>query len=186
MNGQIDTAIADQDLALRDDAPAPSSIVTARSLRTGVIAAVAMAAFYVAVVRGASGSWNHLWNQVREDWAYLAVIIAGFATQVTLVAELRHRHRLDTAATAAGGVGAGASTAGMIACCAHHLADLLPVIGATGAATFLIDYRVPFMLVGIGVNAAGVFIAARQLHHLHRHISHGDASNHEGDPCPVD
>ena len=186
MNEQNETAITEQDLARRNDAPATSSIVTARSLRTGVIAAAVMAAFYVAVVRGASGSWNHLWNQVREDWAYLAVIIAGFATQVALVAELRHRHRLDAAATAASGVGAGASTAGMVACCAHHLADLLPFLGAAGAATFLIDYRVPFMLVGIGVNAVGVFIAARRLHHFHRHTSHGNASNHEGDLCLVD
>jgi hypothetical protein len=140
--------------------------VTPASAAVGVIAAAVMAAFYVAVVRGASGSWAHMWDQARQDWPYLAVIIAGFGAQVALVAELRHRHRLDAAATAAGGAGAGASTAGMVACCAHHLADLLPFIGATGAATFLIDYRVPFMLVGIGVNAVGIFLAARRLHHL--------------------
>jgi len=33
----------------------------------------------------------------------------------------------------------------------------------TGAAAFLIDYRIPFMIVGIGVNAVGVIIAARRL-----------------------
>lgn len=155
-----------------DNQRATSALVTWRSLAAGVLAAAAMAAFYIAVVRGASGSWSHLWDQARQDRAYLAVIIAGFATQVTLVAELRHRHRLDAAATAAGGVGAGASSAGMVACCAHHLADLVPFIGATGAATFLIDYRVPFMLVGIGGNATGVFVAARRLHHLHTRTSH--------------
>ncbi len=96
--------------------PADSAIVTRRSLATGVLAAAIMAAFYVAVVRGASGSWNHLGNQARQDWAYLTVIIAGFGTQVALVAELRRRHRLDAATTAAGGAGAGASTAGMVAC----------------------------------------------------------------------
>lgn len=149
--------------------PADSAIVTRRSLAAGVIAAVVMAVFYGAVVGGASGSWNHLANQARQDWAYLTVIIAGFGTQVALVAELRRRHRLDAAMTAAGGAGAGASTGGMVACCAHHLADILPFIGATGAATFLIDYRVPFMLVGVGVNAVGVFIAARRLQRLQAH-----------------
>ncbi len=139
--------------------------ISLRSAATGVVAGFVMAAFYVAVVSGA-GSWTHLRAQVHQDWPYLAIIIAGFAVQVALITELRHRHRLAAADTAAGGVGAGASTGGMVACCAHHLADLLPFVGATGAATFLIDYRIAFMVVGIGVNAVGVFLASRQLHRL--------------------
>jgi hypothetical protein len=71
---------------------------------------------------------------------------------------------VQPATLAAGGTGAGASTAGMVACCAHHLADLVPFIGATGLAAFLTGYRVPFMLIGIGINALGVTIAARHLH----------------------
>ena len=140
--------------------------ISRRSAATGVVAGFVMAAFYVAVVSGASGSWTHLRAQVHQDRPYLAIIIAGFAVQVALITELRHRHRLAAADTAAGGVGAGASTGGMVACCAHHLADLLPFVGATGAATFLIDYRIAFMVVGIGVNAVGVFLASRQLHRL--------------------
>ena len=76
--------------------------LTRRSLRSGVVAAVLMAVFYIAVVRGASGSWTHLWDQVRLDWVYLTLILGGFGTQVTLIAELRYRHRLDAAATATG------------------------------------------------------------------------------------
>ena len=154
---------------------ATAAIVTGRSLAAGVLAAAMMALFYVAVVRGASGSWNHLGNQARQDWAYLTVIVTGFGLQITLVAELRHRHRLDTAMTGAGGAGAGASSAGMVACCAHHIADLVPFIGATGAATFLIDYRVPFMVVGIGINAVGVSIAARRLQRLRAQDPDGHA-----------
>ncbi len=74
-----------------------------------MVAGVLMAVFYVAVVRSASGSWTHLWDQVRLDWVYLTLILGGFGTQVTLIAELRYRHRLDAAATATGGVGAGAA-----------------------------------------------------------------------------
>lgn len=134
-----------------------------RSVRVGALASLVLALFYVVVVAGASGSWAHLANQGRKDWYYLVPILVGFGIQVTLLAELRHRHRLHHGAAAAGGAGAGASTAGMIACCAHHLADLVPFIGATGAAAFLIDYRVPFMFVGIGVNAFGIVVAARRL-----------------------
>ena len=52
----------------------------------------------------------------------------------------------------------------MVACCAHHLADLLPLVGATGAAAFLTDYRDLFMSSGIAVNAVGIAVAARALH----------------------
>ena len=141
------------------------------SLGLGVLAATAMAAFYLLVVRGSSGSWTHVGDQIRQDWAYLAAIVVGFAVQVALVGELRRRKQLDASLAAAGGAGAGASTAGMVACCAHHIADLLPFVGATGAATFLIDYRIPFMLVGITVNGAGITIAARRLRRMNRHAT---------------
>ena len=136
-----------------------------------------LSAFYVAVVWGASGSSGHLVDQIGTDWYYLAPIMAGFGVQVGLVAELRRRHRLMASTTAAGGVGAGASTVGMIACCAHHLADLAPFVGVTGAAAFLTDYRVVFMVVGIGVNAFGIVVAARKLRTMHLH--------EEAHACPV-
>ena len=134
-----------------------------RSAAWGVTASAGLALFYGLVVGFASGSVEHLLDQVRRDWYLLALIIAGFGAQAALVVELRRRHRLDHAAMAAGGTGTGASAAGMIACCAHHIADLLPVLGATGAAAFLLDWRVPFMVAGIVVNALGVAAAARRL-----------------------
>ena len=137
--------------------------MTRRSIRVGAIAAAALAGFYVAVVWGASGSFEHLLDQARADAVYLTLIIAGFGTQVALVSELRRRHRLQHGAAVASTAGASASTAGMIACCAHHIADLAPFIGATGAAAFLTDYRIAFMVIGIGVNTVGVTIAARRL-----------------------
>lgn len=136
-----------------------------RSIRTGLLAALGLGMFYGLVVGFASGSLGHLAGQARRDWYFLALILGGFGVQVALVSELRRRHRLQHAAAAASGAGMGASTAGMIACCAHHIADLAPFIGATGAATFLLDYRIPFMVVGIGVNAVGVAVAARRLRH---------------------
>ena len=134
-----------------------------RSVRTAALAASGLALFYVTVVSTASGSFAHLIDQAAKDWYFLALIIGGFGVQVGLVSELRRRHRLQHATAVAGGAGMGASTAGMIACCAHHIADLAPFIGATGAATFLTDYRIPFMVVGIGVNSVGVAVAARRL-----------------------
>lgn len=139
--------------------------MTAKAVRAGGIAAGALGLFYVVVVGGVGGP-AHLGQQAIEDWPWLVLILAGFGTQVALLVELRRRHRLQDAAmkTATGG-GAGASAVGMVACCAHHVADLAPVIGASGLALFLTDYRLPIMILGIAVNALGVVLAARRLHH---------------------
>ena len=135
------------------------------SLAAGLVAALLMGSLYAGVVAGASGSWAHLRDQAEADWYLIALVVAGFATQVTLLSELRHRQRLQAVAATAGGAGVGASTLGMIACCAHHLADLLPFLGAGGAAVFLYDYKILFVLVGVGINAVGIVFAARRLRH---------------------
>lgn len=143
-----------------------------RSRRIGLLAAGGLALFYAVVVGGASGSLNHLADQARRDWYFLAFIIGGFGLQVALAAELRRRHRLQHAAAVATGTGSGASVVGMVACCAHHLADLAPFIGATGAATFLLDYRIPFMVTGLGVNTLGVAVAVRRLRRTPAPVAH--------------
>ena len=137
--------------------------MNARSVRAGGLGAAGLVVFYVLVVALASGSVDHLVDQARQDWYLLVPIIAGFGVQVGLMSELRRRHRLHRAAMAAGGTGTAGSAAGMVACCAHHLADLAPFLGASGAATFLYDRRVAFMLAGLAVNALGVAAAVRRL-----------------------
>ena len=140
--------------------------MTSRSVRAGAVGAAGLVAFYAVVVGFASGSVDHLADQARQDWYLLAPIIAGFGIQVGLMAELRRRHRLHRASMVAGGTGTAGSAAGMVACCAHHLADLAPFLGASGAATFLYDQRVAFMLAGLAVNVVGVAVGVRRLHRL--------------------
>lgn len=134
-----------------------------RSVTAGGIGAATMMAFYTAVVWGASGSFGHLRDQVRADWYLLVLIVAGFATQVAFFTELLHVHRTHQIERTAGAASTGASTVGMVACCSHHLADLIPFVGATGAAAFLYDKRVAFMVLGLAVNAVAVSVAYRRL-----------------------
>jgi hypothetical protein len=44
----------------------------------------------------------------------------------------------------------------MVACCAHHLTDVLPVIGLAGAATLLATYQDVLLLLGVLSNVVGV------------------------------
>jgi hypothetical protein len=50
------------------------------------------------------------------------------------------------------------STAAMVACCAHHVTDVLPILGLTAAATFLAEYRIAFMLMGLGMTLIGIVV----------------------------
>ena len=145
------------------EAPKRRNRIALRSTYFGAGAAAAMFTFYVVVVRFASGSNAHLREQLRSDWYLVAAVAIAFGVQLALFVELRRRHRLRAASAASVSAGMGASTAGMIACCAHHLADLAPFLGLAGSATFLYDYRLAFIGVGLGINAIGIALAARKL-----------------------
>lgn len=132
-----------------------------RAVGWGITGATALVAFYVTVLTTAAG-WEHALDQARTDWWLVGPIVTGFGVQVALTVELRARHRAARLA-ASTGAGTGASAVGMVACCAHHLADLVPLVGATGLAGFLFDWRVPFMLAGLAVNAIAIGFAARRL-----------------------
>lgn len=125
----------------------------ARPALFALLAGGGLLAFYLGVLGLAQG-WGHAVRQLRADRWFIAAIVAGFGTQVGLFSYLRGGH----ARVGAGGVAAGAGTsgAGMVACCAHHLADVLPILGLSGAAVFLNTYRKPLLWLGIAVNLAGV------------------------------
>jgi len=50
------------------------------------------------------------------------------------------------------------SIVAMVACCAHHVTDVLPILGLTAAAAFLAEYRIPFMLIGLGTTLIGIAV----------------------------
>lgn len=133
-----------------------------RSATWGVAAAAALATFYVAVLAGSAG-WNHLSDTLGRDWWLVLLLTAGFGVQVAVLVEVRRRHRAAHGVTAVAGAGASTSAVGMVACCAHHLADLVPLVGLSGAATFLTAQQRTLMWVAVAMTAAGVFLASRQL-----------------------
>lgn len=106
-----------------------------------------------------------------DDRLYVIPILLGFGIQVGLFTYLKlglfvPGGASSGATTAAGG---GVSTAAMVACCAHHLSDVLPVVGLSAAATFLAEWKVPFMLVGLGTNLLGIGVMLRQVSQARRH-----------------
>ena len=145
----------------------PTLPIAPRSIATGVVGAAALLGIYLGIVSLAQGV-EHALEQLATDAVFVSLIAAGFGTQIALFVELRtvdRRHRAAAAVTAAG---TGTSTAAMLACCAHHLVDLLPLVGLSAAAVFLNAYKTPLFLVGIGMNLLGIVVVARQLQRARR------------------
>ncbi len=125
----------------------------------GLAATIGLLVFYLALVTAISQSWAHALSLLNDDRWFVAPITLGFGVQMGLFTYLRtglhaaHGGRASTAVTASSG---GVSTAAMIACCAHHVTDVLPLIGLSAAAVFLAQYKIPFMIVGLASTAFGI------------------------------
>ena len=120
-----------------------------------------IAAFYLGILTWAQG-WDYASSQFARDRAYVLPIILGFGIQAALYSILRFRLFVPVTSTAHTGAMMGASggtsATAMIACCIHHVTDVLPILGLSAAASFLTRYQRPFMLVGIAMNLIGILI----------------------------
>lgn len=130
-------------------------------LITGLAGSGALTLLYFGIVSLAE-SPDHALTLFWEDRWIVLPIILGFGVQAALYMILKKQLYLPVAhtgtSTALTGASGGTSTVAMVACCAHHVADVLPILGLTAAATFLAEYRIPFMLVGLGMTVAGIVV----------------------------
>ncbi len=127
--------------------------------RNGLIAFVSLIAFYFLVM----GLFNPLklaWLQFKEMWYWILFLALGFGIQIGLFTFIReyHKNKMATKTVAASGT---MSTGSMIACCAHHLSEVLPIIGLSALAIFLDRYQIPFILLGVFSNLVGILIMLR-------------------------
>ncbi|MBI2912698.1 MAG: hypothetical protein HYY03_02120 [Chloroflexi bacterium] len=128
----------------------------------GALAALLLVALYLGLVTWAQGL-GHARELLWDDRYFVAAIATGFGLQVGLFTYLRVVLPRRAAASAAGltAAGTGTSTAAMVACCAHHVTDALPVLGLSGAAVFLTDYRNWLMAAALAMNGLGVAFMLR-------------------------
>lgn len=127
----------------------------------GVMGAALLTGLYFGIVSWAE-SPRHAVELFWEDRWIVFPIVLGFGVQAGLYTILKKRLFVPVTSTGPSGpmMGAGGttSTIAMVACCAHHVADVLPILGLTAAATFLAQYRIAFMLVGLGTTVLGILI----------------------------
>ena len=127
----------------------------------GFAGMLALSGIYFGIVSLAE-SPSHAIELFLEDRWIVAPIILGFGIQVALYVVLKKRLFIPVVnvgpSGALTGAGGGVSATAMVACCAHHVTDVLPLVGLTAAATFLAEYRLAFMFVGLGTTILGILV----------------------------
>ena len=109
------------------------------------------------LILSVANSPSYALSQFQDLWYWFMPLVIGFGVQLGLYTYIKkfeydQLHGAGASVAASSGVSAGA----MIACCLHHIADLLPLLGLSAAALFLIQYQIPFIILGIASNAVGI------------------------------
>ena len=129
----------------------------------GLAAMVLQGAVFFGLLSWAGTPQHALEVFQQERWLILALFL-GFGLQVALFTILKKRlfipsSELKTSTSAAmTGVGGTTSTVAMVACCVHHVTDVLPILGLTAAATFLANYQSAFMLGALIMTYLGILV----------------------------
>ncbi len=131
-----------------------------KSLFAGIAGITALGLFYFILLTWVGGDWHHPWQQFLVIKYWMSALFLGFGLQVglfwyvRLMVRKRNAQRVATA-------NAGISTATMVACCAHHIVDFVPILGLSALTIFLAKYQVYFLAIGITSNFFGIFYMFR-------------------------
>ena len=141
-----------------------------KPVRSGVLAATILLGVYFLILTVVSG-WEFAHTQFAAFWYFVVALAVGFGIQIGLYSHLRRiAHHVDASGKVVTIAGA-TSTGAMISCCAHYLANVLPVLGATGIVALLAQYQVEFFWLGLAFNLAGMFYVGRKVFQASRHMA---------------
>lgn len=125
------------------------------ALPAGTLATLALLFLYGFTMTILAG-WEVALEQFQALWYFMVPLSIGFGVQVGLYMKLKEaiqqkaRGALTTSGTSA--------SVGMLACCAHHATDVLPILGLSAATTLVAQYQVPILSVSILINVVGIGI----------------------------
>lgn len=118
-----------------------------KNIVKGIAGSFFLFLFYL-VIMTVTNSFSYALTEFVE-LAYLMVpLIILFGIQIALFFYMREKAKEKIAKSgmvASTGVSGGA----MVACCLHHLAELLPFLGITGGALFFAQQQAEFLLIGV-------------------------------------
>ncbi len=134
-------------------------------------ATLTLTLIYLGVVTAISG-WTFAQDQFASYWYFLASLAIGFGIQVGLYVYLRLL--VKKTGTSIGGktvIATGTtSTLAMVSCCAHYLANILPLLGVVGVLSVIAQYQVEFFWVGLIFNLFGIAFISNKVRIFKRQL----------------
>lgn len=125
----------------------------------GAVAAIGLLAFYLLLVTLAE-SRAFAARQFRADWPYLVFLMPSFGLVIGTILQARQRAARHAGVMAGS---TGMSAGAVVACCAHFLPTLLPLVGISALASILAAWKAPLLLLAIATN---LVVAAYVWRHL--------------------
>ena len=145
-----------------------SKTITQAVIR-GTGAAITMLAVFFLVVTFISG-WAFTLSQFVAYWYFIVSLAIGFGIQIGLYSYLKQVVSHDGTPKTVIAISGTTSTAAMISCCAHYLANILPVLGVTGFISIIGQYQVELFWVGIIFNIGGIAYIGQKIIEFNRHM----------------
>ncbi len=129
----------------------------------GIAAALALLVFYFVILSFAQSA-SHAVEQFKGMWYWIFTLAAGFGIQAALYIKAKNActqtgAMMPASMAASGGV----SGVSMVACCAHHITDFVPLLGASAAAVFLTKYQTLFIILGVLSNINGTVFMLKNM-----------------------
>ena len=119
---------------------------------------------YFSIVTLVSG-WGFAQDQFSKFWYFIVTLAIGFGIQVALFSYLKNsvKQNVSSRVVTTSGV---TSTAAMISCCSHYLANILPILGITGFITIVTQYQIQLFWVGLVANLGGILYMTNKVYNL--------------------
>lgn len=137
--------------------------MVSKSVMWGLVAGSLLLAIYFTIVSLISG-FSFAQDQFAQFWYFVVSLAAGFGIQIGLYTYLRQsiKHHNMAGAGKAVAVTGTTSTLAMISCCAHYLANIVPILGVAGFLSIVAQYQVKLFWIGLLFNLLGiVYVTSR-------------------------
>lgn len=130
--------------------------LTVKSSLWSLIGTTGLLLFYFLTMRILAGSWETAFSQFEKLWYLMVPLAIGFGVQIGLFVNLKEIMKNNLSSKRLMAASTTTSTVGMVACCAHHLTDVLPILGLSALSVFLVSYQIPILMAGIILNLLGI------------------------------
>lgn len=126
----------------------------------GLLGSISLLVFYFFIMSLGKNSFSSAFEQLVMLRLWISPLVVTFGIEIGLFSYVKSVRRVSGKSTMVSGATSGVA---MVACCAHHVTDILPLVGFSLLATVLTTYQPLFFVLGIVSNLIAIFLSLRNL-----------------------